>query len=52
MYQDWSLSLIEKLENEKHPKWIKRGILHMIMQLDDRINEMERNKTIKTNMNK
>ena len=52
MYQDWSLSLIEKLENEKHPKWIQRGILHMIMQLDDRLNEMETNKTIKTNMNK
>ena len=41
MYQDWSLSLIEKLENEKHPKWIRRGILHMIMQLDDRLNELE-----------
>ena len=41
MYSDWSLSLIEKLENEKHPKWIRRGILHMIMQLDDRLNELE-----------
>ena len=41
MYQDRSLSLIEKLENEKHPKWIRRGILHMIMQLDDRLNELE-----------
>ena len=52
MYQDWSLSLIEKLQTKKHPKWIQRGILHMIMQLDDRINEMETNKSIKINMDK
>lgn len=40
-YEDWCLSLIEKLETKKLPRWIEVGIIHMIMQINDKLNEME-----------
>ena len=47
MYQDWSLSLIEKLETKKLPSWIRVGIIRMIMQLNDRLNELEQYEPIR-----
>lgn len=40
-YEDWCLSLIKKLETKKLPRWIEVGIIHMIMQINDRLNELE-----------
>lgn len=39
-YEDWCLSLIKKLETKKLPRWIEVGIIHMIMQINDRLNEL------------
>lgn len=43
MYESWNLYILERLETNKIPKWVQRGMILQIQHNNDMINLLEEN---------